>query len=154
MPGGIPGPLGAVAFAGVKLGGYYLAGLVLKKAYVPILAGALKIAGARLGVGILLSPVVIFGGAMIANHWPEKVMNEWPIVYAWLVILRLAVWVDDSNFCRPANRTSLEVDRLYLGRHRMVLSPGRARNRSGIHHAGTHLDLLKRRAGNFARNEN
>ena len=56
MPGAIPGLPGLAAFAGIKFGGYILAGLALRKVQPAITAGAIKMAATRTGLGILLGP--------------------------------------------------------------------------------------------------
>jgi hypothetical protein len=54
MPGSIPGIPGLIAFAGVKFGGYCLAGMALRKFQPAVTASAIKIAGARTGLGMLI----------------------------------------------------------------------------------------------------
>jgi len=88
---GLPGPLGLMVFVLVKFGGYFLAGLVLKKAYPGILAGAVKIAAVRTGVGLLLGfcfwflTLMYLGSSTLFNRSP------W-ISYVWLIGLRIVIW--------------------------------------------------------------
>ncbi len=94
MPGSFPGIPGLVAFAGVKFGGYYLAGLTLKKWRSTITASALRIAGARTGLGILIGPPLTIGLTYaLANLFP-KTNEDIPIfgMYAFIYVLRILVW--------------------------------------------------------------
>jgi len=54
MGGYFPGPLGLAAAAGVKFAGYAAAAVALKKIEPVISASAMKIAGIRTGLGIVL----------------------------------------------------------------------------------------------------
>jgi hypothetical protein len=89
--GMLPGPAGFAAFAGVKFGGYVLAGIVLRKLYPSIAAGAAKIAALRTGLGILLGPVLLLALAALANaeHWD---VNSNILSYGALVCIRVLVW--------------------------------------------------------------
>ena len=102
MLGGMfPGPLGLVAFIGVKFGGYVLAGLALKKAYPGIVAGATTIAAVRTGLGLLLGLCFwILSLKLLAG---SKLFNDTLIPYGWLIGLRIVVWaVVISIFVRAA----------------------------------------------------
>ena len=86
-----PGPLGFVAFAAVKFGGYVAAGIALKKLYPSIAAGAAKIAAVRTGLGILLGPAFIIGIAALGAqfHWnPDSSLPP----YLALLCLRILIW--------------------------------------------------------------
>ena len=88
---GYPGPLGLVAFVGVKLGGYVLAGLALKKAYPAIVASAVKIATIRTGLGIFLGACFWFLSFKYLTSSPA--FNETPLIpYGWLMALRIVIW--------------------------------------------------------------
>ena len=89
--GMFPGPAGFVAFAGVKFGGYVLAGLMLKKLYPTVLATPMKIAAVRTGLGIVLGPALLLGFAAFvdAKGW-EADSNVVP--YLALVAIRVLVW--------------------------------------------------------------
>jgi hypothetical protein len=92
MPGG-PGPIGFVAFAGVKFVGYSAAALILRRAYKTP-ANPLKVGLARTGIGLVAGTV--FGGAsiLISTH----LQNDWPgwvtasIFFGFLIPIRLAEW--------------------------------------------------------------
>ena len=88
---GFPGPLGLVAFVGVKFGGYVLAGLALKKVYPSIVAGAAKIAAVRTGLGLFLGASFWFLSFKYLMSSP--VFNDTPLIpYGWLVALRIVIW--------------------------------------------------------------
>jgi hypothetical protein len=95
MPGQVPGIPGFIAFAGVKFGGYYLAGLALKKWQPAVTAGALKIAGARTGLGILIGPPLTIGLAYAMAHFFPQMNSDFLIfssIYAFIYALRVLVW--------------------------------------------------------------
>jgi len=95
VPGSIPGIPGFIAFAGVKFGGYYLAGRALRKWQPAVTASALKIAGTRTGLGILIGPPLTIGLAYVmANVFPQ-IHSDFMIfssMYAFIYALRLSVW--------------------------------------------------------------
>jgi len=101
LGGMFPGPLGLVAFIGVKFGGYVLAGLALKKAYPGIVAGATTITAVRTGLGLLLGLCFwILSLKLLAG---SKLFNDTLIPYGWLIGLRIVVWaVVISIFVRAA----------------------------------------------------
>ena len=88
---GFPGPAGFAAFAAVKFVGYMAAGLVLRKLYPSIVAGIVKIAAVRTGLGILLGPPVLVGLAGMAAlaGWNSD-SNLWP--YMVLICIRVLIW--------------------------------------------------------------
>lgn len=87
-----PGPAGFAAFAVVKFAGYIGAGLVLRKLYPSILAGAAKIAAVRTGLGIVLGPLLLLGFAFLADvyRWNNDSELLWYLV---LFCVRVLVWV-------------------------------------------------------------
>jgi hypothetical protein len=94
MPGHLPGIPGYIAFAGVKFCGYCLAGVALKKLQPAITASAVKIAGARTGLGILLGPpLMLLGAYTLAHLFPEST-SDLPIygLYVFLFFVRVLVW--------------------------------------------------------------
>ncbi len=94
MGGVFPGPIGYAAFAGVKFGGYVLAGIALRKYQPTITASAVKIAAARTGLGILLGPPIALALIAMAEHfhWPDDpnapLWTFYPVLYA----LRVLIW--------------------------------------------------------------
>jgi len=80
-----------VAFVGVKLGGYVLAGLALKKAYPAIVASAVKIATMRTGLGMFLGACFWFLSFKYLTSSPA--FNETPLIpYGWLMARRIVIW--------------------------------------------------------------
>jgi hypothetical protein len=68
----LPGIPGFIAFAGVKFGGYYLAGLALRKWQRAVTASALGIAAPRTGFGVLIGPPLTIGLAYgLAKFFPQ-----------------------------------------------------------------------------------
>jgi len=93
MPGAIPGLPGLAAFAGIKFGGYFLAGIVLRKVQPSITASALKIAAARTGLGVLVGPPVTVAEIVILNHFsPAHHDSALLGLYPWLFALRVTIW--------------------------------------------------------------
>jgi len=91
LAGVYPGPLGLVAFVGVKFAGYMLAGWALKKAYPGIVAGAAKIAAARTGLGLFLG--LCFWFLSFKYLGSSTAFNKSPLIpYSWLVGLRIVIW--------------------------------------------------------------
>jgi hypothetical protein len=93
MPG-IPGIPGLAAFAGVKFGGYILAGWALKKMQPTISSSAVKIAATRTGLGILLGPPMTLLGAFaigLLSHNPNSDAPSYG-AYVFLFLVRVLVW--------------------------------------------------------------
>ena len=89
--GMFPGPAGFVAFAGVKFGGYVLAGLMLRRLYPSVLAAPMKIAAVRTGLGMVLGPALLLGLAAFvdAKHWGS---HSNVVAYLALAGIRVLVW--------------------------------------------------------------
>lgn len=92
MPAG-PGPIGFVAFTGVKFVGYVAASLALQNAFKS--SRNVWIAGlARTGIGLVAG--VTFGGVWILlssrfeNRWPDWV--AYSVFFGLLIPIRLAEW--------------------------------------------------------------
>ena len=84
-----------MAFAGVKFGGYYLASLALKKWQPAVTARALKIAGTRTALGILIGPPLTIGLAYVMAHFFPQVNSDFLIfssIYTFIYALRVLVW--------------------------------------------------------------
>ena len=94
MGGYVPGPVGVAAFVGVKFGGYVLAGIALKKLQPTINASAVKIAGARTGLGILLGPPMTLLGALLMGLLVPQTSSNVPAYgsYVSLLLVRVLVW--------------------------------------------------------------
>jgi hypothetical protein len=95
MGGYFPGVPGLIAFAGVKFGGYCLAGVALKKLQPAITASVAKIAGARTGLGILIGPVAMLGlGFALALAFPQAGQQDFSnyISYGLLYVVRIVIW--------------------------------------------------------------
>ncbi len=91
---GIPGPAGLVVFVGIKFGGYFLAGTVLKK-YVPaIQSSPLKIAAIRVFLGLLLGPPTTLAWLWMVGlvRWSGSWLDSGYVLYAGLAIIRVFVW--------------------------------------------------------------
>ena len=80
MGGYFPGPVGVAAFVGVKFGGY--AGMAPEKLQ-PTSDAAVKIAGARTGLGILLGPPTTLLGALLMGLLVPKTSSNLPIYGAY-----------------------------------------------------------------------
>ncbi len=93
MPAG-PGPIGFVAFTGVKLVGYTIAAMALKKAFSSTAANSIKVGLARTGIGLVAG--ALFGGAWILlsmrfeNKWPDWM--AYLVFFGLLIPIRLAEW--------------------------------------------------------------
>jgi|SRR5271165_5621712 len=101
MGGYFPGIPGFVAFAGVKFGGYYLAGMTLRKWQPLITASALKIAATRTGLGILIGPPLTLAMGFAASEmFPHLDANSNTIVntlanlgaFGFVYVLRVLIW--------------------------------------------------------------
>jgi hypothetical protein len=92
--GYFPGPVGVAAFVGVKFGGYVLAGIALKKLQPTINASAVKIAGARTGLGILLGPPMTLLGALLMGLLVPQSSSDVSAygAYVSLLLVRVFVW--------------------------------------------------------------
>jgi hypothetical protein len=95
VPGTIPGPLGLVAFAGIKFVGYSLATSALKKFEPTIVASATKIAAVRTGLGFVLGPPATFLGMLLSSgvifrsgYSPFQDV----VTYGFLFIARIFIW--------------------------------------------------------------
>jgi hypothetical protein len=91
MPAG-PGPVGFVAFAGVKFVGYTLAALALKKAFKRPDTNIFKVALARTGIGLVAG--AIFGGIWILAATGEGKAAGFAsgLFFALLIPVRIAEW--------------------------------------------------------------
>jgi hypothetical protein len=90
LPGGIPGPLGAAVFVGIKFGGYFLAAVALKKLQPTITASSLKIAIARTGLGVVIGPLFTIAAVWLASLFaPDESLYG---VYAILFCVRILIW--------------------------------------------------------------
>ncbi|SRR5216684_4008098 len=93
MPAG-PGPVGFVAFAGVKFVGYTLAALVLRKAFKKPDSNVFKVGLARTGIG--LAAGALFGGTsiLLATHVQRQSTGDLATVlfFALLIPVRIAEW--------------------------------------------------------------
>jgi hypothetical protein len=94
VPGAIPGLPGLAAFAGVKFGGYVLAGIALRKLQPAITASAVKIAAARTGLGILLGPPVSIAAVATFEHFRSPASGDSSLLalYPFLFALRVLIW--------------------------------------------------------------
>jgi hypothetical protein len=100
MGGYFPGVPGFVAFAGIKFGGYYLAGVTLRKWQPVIAASALKMAATRTGLGILIGPPLTVGMLLVmstlqhshsaTNSNGDAFVNI--IAFAFVYVLRIFIW--------------------------------------------------------------
>jgi len=90
MGGYFPGPLGIAAFAGIKFAGYAAAALALKKIEPVITASALKIAGIRTGLGVVMGiPATLIGVSLVSAIHPKFTDLEGYFV---LAAVRLGIW--------------------------------------------------------------
>lgn len=94
MPGTIPGPLGVLAFAGIKFVGYSLAISAVKRFEPTIVASATKIAAARTGLGFALGPpatlVGLFLSSVVFRFGYSPFQNV--VTYGFLFIARIFIW--------------------------------------------------------------
>jgi hypothetical protein len=93
---GFPGPVGFAAFAGVKFGGYCLAGVALKKIQPSIDAGAVRIAAARTGIGIAAGLLWLgflqIGATIFENKAAFLDQYGQFLAYGLLALMRFLVW--------------------------------------------------------------
>ena len=97
MPGSLPGLPGIAAFAALKFGGYVLAGLALKRLQPAVQTSAIKIAGIRTGLGLLLGPAFAYGSLLVLAQLfpdPQKVPDAGSPYFAYLALagVRVLVW--------------------------------------------------------------
>jgi hypothetical protein len=94
MPGYFPGIPGFVAFAGVKFGGYCLAGMALRKLQPAVTAGAIKVAATRTGLGILIGPPLTIAMAFALTHFFPESRSSLPMIgtFAFIYVLRVFIW--------------------------------------------------------------
>jgi hypothetical protein len=94
MPGAIPGLPGLAAFAGIKFGGYVLAGWALKKVQPAITASTVKMAATRTGLGILLGPPLMLAAIYAMETLMPHSQSAAPgvLLYVYLFTVRLLVW--------------------------------------------------------------
>ena len=95
MPGTIPGPLGLVAFAGIKFVGYALAASALKNFEPTIVASATKIAAVRTGLGFILGPPATFIGLVLSSAVISRSANspfQNTVTYGVLFVGRIFIW--------------------------------------------------------------
>jgi hypothetical protein len=90
----IPGALGLAAFAGVKFAGYMLAGTALKRLHKAIVAGPIKIAAVRTGLGILLGLPISVGSLFLLENFAPKGIASMPpyALYFLVACIRVLIW--------------------------------------------------------------
>jgi hypothetical protein len=88
-----PGPTAFAAFAGVKFGGYTLAGTALRKLQPAITASSVKIAAVRTGLGILLGPPITLAVIVALEHFTHPSPDSSTFtLYPFLFLLRTLIW--------------------------------------------------------------
>jgi len=95
MPGSIPGLPGFAAFAGLKFGGYVLAGIALKKIQPAIQTSAVIIAAWRTLLGVVLGPLFSLGFFITLGLDAPQYRGPQYLPYLYypaLVALRVCVW--------------------------------------------------------------
>jgi hypothetical protein len=93
MPGSIPGIPGLIAFAGVKFGGYCIAGVALRRFQPAITASAIKIAGARTGLGMLIGiPLSIAMTFAVSFLFPKANGAATISAVTFIFVMRVLVW--------------------------------------------------------------
>ena len=95
MPGTLPGPLGVVAFAGIKFVGYSLCLSALKKFEPTIVASATQIAAVRTGLGFILGPPATMLGIFLSSavfsrsgYSPFQNVGTYTVLF----IARIFIW--------------------------------------------------------------
>ena len=85
---------GWIAFAGVKFGGYYLAGKTLRKLQPTTTASAVRIAATRVGLGVLLGPPVTIGLTFALTRIFPQTNEKFPVipVYTFIYVVRVLIW--------------------------------------------------------------
>jgi hypothetical protein len=127
MPGSLPGPLGLAAFSGVKLAGYTLAGVVLRRAYPATRARALTIGLTRAAVGLAVGLLhLVLWANILGRYLSDRYVL--PVFFLGLFILRMIIWTFVIWFF---------CDRSFLDRSRE--RPGRV---VGFAMAGTAFSFL------------
>ena len=112
--GMFPGPLGLVAFVGVKFGGYALAAIVLKKIYPGIVAGIAKIAGVRTGLGLVLG--IAFWLLSMQFVGDTGLFSSTPLIpYIWLAALRIVIWAVVISIFVPRGQEGMGKFLLFSG---------------------------------------
>jgi hypothetical protein len=95
VPFTVPGPLGLVAFAGIKFVGYSLLASALKKFEPTIVASATIIAAVRTGLGFVLGPpatlVGLFLSSAVIFRSGYSPFQE-TVAYAVLFVARIFIW--------------------------------------------------------------
>jgi hypothetical protein len=94
MPAG-PGPVGFVAFTGVKLVGYTVAALALKEAFKSPSTSVIKAGLARTGIGLVVGG--IYGGiwVLLVSHYSANASADAVAPYlffALLIPVRIGEW--------------------------------------------------------------
>jgi hypothetical protein len=90
MPAG-PGPLGFVAFSGVKLVGYTIAALVLRKAYAKPSSNPILVGLARTAIGLIAG--VSFGAVwLLAIRYRSISDMAAPLFFIVLAPIRMGEW--------------------------------------------------------------
>ena len=92
MPAG-PGPIGFIAFAGVKFAGYTFAAMALNRVYKSS-SNVIKVGLTRTGIGLVAGAVVgaiWFGLSMaLVNRWPDWLASV--AFFGLLIPIRLCEW--------------------------------------------------------------
>ncbi|HWX55432.1 MAG TPA: hypothetical protein VN176_12645 [Verrucomicrobiae bacterium] len=93
MPGSIPGPLGAAAFAGVKFCGYTVAGAALRRIYPATRSWAITIGTTRLLLGLVIgiAHLALWGTILTTLHKPDGFAVPW--FFSGLLVLRFVIWM-------------------------------------------------------------
>lgn len=92
MPGHLPGPFGFAAFAGIKLAGYTVAGVTLRRLYPATRALAFTIGATRTATGLAVGIINIAFLAMFASRSNSMNGEIAPWLFLSLIVLRLIIW--------------------------------------------------------------